>query len=236
MSAWHGGFSDKREAKEFSRRKKLAKQNQEKNALEISYNNKKLFSTLASLCIGITAGVGALEVASFVFPFSILIAVGVGLGFAFASKFFVFGVEKPRMLLGGTKALESKIIDAEDKLRKLEFENQFHRNSNIGDELEGIIGSAYELLDLLEGKPDKIVGARDFLGYYLDECISMIQKHKELEEGAPKVESGKKIEEVMVGMNIAFERQLDKIRRNEAVDLDLDIQVLKNDLIGKGVK
>ncbi len=233
MSAWHG---DSNGSKRNSLVKKANKETREQNLLNISYKKKVLFSQIASICVGSLAGVGTLEVASIIFPFNILAAIGVSLIVTVIGIFFVFNVEKPRQILGGKKMLADKVTGAEEKIRKIEFLCQWHRNTKIGNSMSEIANLADDLLDILYDRPDKIVAARDFLGYYLDECISIIQKYKDMEEGKHKIEATKKIEESFASIETAFQNEIEKFKKNEAYELDLDIAVLKNDLRGKGIK
>lgn len=236
MSAWHEFTGNDKDRRSFSRMKRVARKEQENKSSLFDYRLMNSFSWFGSVIVGVLVGFGVVEVLSFPFLIELIPSLAVAGAIGLLSKRFVFIVAKPRTLIGGTKVLESKIVDAEDKLRTLRQEKQLHRNSKIGKKLDVIVDSAYDLLDLLDDKPNKIIAARDFLGYYLDECISIIRQYKNMEDGKHKIEAAKNVEEVLSGVESAFKKQIEKFQKNEAVDLGLDIQVLKNDLKGKGIK
>ncbi len=200
------------------------------------YKTMNAMGWALSTIIGVVVGVGVIDTLAFPFLIELIPSIGFGALVGFGAKKVIFAVEKPCKLFDGNYILEGKLADAEDKLKIIRTQKHFHKNSVIGNELDDIVDLAHNLLYMLEDNPHKIIAARDFLCYYLDECISMLEQLENMDESKHKIESTRNIEEVLSGMNKAFQKEIERFQKSKAVELDLDIAVLKNELRGKGIK
>ena len=88
-------------------------------------------------------------------------------------------------------------------------------------------------------KPEREQDVRKFMNYYLPTTIKLLRSYDLLEDqtyqGENIVESRRKIEEVLDTLIVAYERQLDRLFRNDALDIATDIDVLETMMAGDGL-
>jgi 5-bromo-4-chloroindolyl phosphate hydrolysis protein len=81
-----------------------------------------------------------------------------------------------------------------------------------------------------EGSKD-LKPAKQFLNYYLDAAMKIVTRYAELATGpagSPEVmQSLAKAESVMDTLNESFEKQQAKLKENDVLDLDTEIQVFE---------
>ena len=119
-------------------------------------------------------------------------------------------------------------------------------------ELGGVIGSpavaarvcriqalAQRILDVVGEKPEKKQQARKFLQYYLPATLKLLETY--VRTGAQPVqapsirEAREDIEQVLDTLAAAYERQLDSLFADEALDITTDVRVLEAMLAGDGL-
>lgn len=85
---------------------------------------------------------------------------------------------------------------------------------------------------------------RRFLNYYLPTTVKLLKAYEDMEEqdtaGENIVETMKKINEMLSTIGVAFEKQLDKMFADDALDISTDITVFESilkqeDLIGESI-
>ncbi|MBQ0037882.1 MAG: 5-bromo-4-chloroindolyl phosphate hydrolysis family protein [Clostridiales bacterium] len=96
------------------------------------------------------------------------------------------------------------------------------------DRLEEIAGRIFRIV---ESEPDKKVRAATFLNYYLPTTQKLLDSYAEFEEagvsGTNLNQAKEKIEKTMDSIVAGFERQLDELYQDEAMDIDSDIRVME---------
>ena len=104
------------------------------------------------------------------------------------------------------------------------------------DRLEAVTSKIFELA---EKDPDKLPQLRRFMDYYLPTALKLLKSYAEFDsqgvDGAILSDSKKKIEDTMDTLVVGFEQQLDKLFRDDALDLSADISVLKNMMAQDGL-
>ena len=115
---------------------------------------------------------------------------------------------------------------------QIEDEGVSRRIDRIGTLTAGIFRVVIE-------KPEREQDVRKFMNYYLPTTLKLLRSYDLLEDqsyqGENIVESRRKIEEVLDMLIQAFERQLDRLFRNEALDIATDIDVLETLMAGDGL-
>lgn len=96
------------------------------------------------------------------------------------------------------------------------------------------------IFDAISQKPGKAGQVRRFMNYYLPTSIKLLESYTRLDDistGHENVESTKlKIRSSMGMIADAFEKQLDNLYADEALDITTDIEVMESVLKGEGLK
>ena len=130
------------------------------------------------------------------------------------------------------------------------------------DELERILNELYQLNEQIEDEavsaridrigtltagifravidnPEREQDVRKFMNYYLPTTLKLLKSYDMLEEqsyqGENIVASRRKIESVLDTLIAAFEKQLDRLFQNDALDIATDIDVLETMMAGDGL-
>ena len=88
-------------------------------------------------------------------------------------------------------------------------------------------------------KPEREQDVRTFMNYYLPTTLKLLRSYDLLEDQTYQsqniVESRRKIENVLDMLITAYEKQLDRLFRNDALDIATDIDVLETMMAGDGL-
>ena len=99
------------------------------------------------------------------------------------------------------------------------------------DHLETVAGKIFREV---EEHPEKQQQAATFLNYYLPTTLKLLDSYAKFEEAGTGIEgenlsrAQERIEETMDALIKGFDKQLDDLYRNEAMDIDSDIRVMEN--------
>lgn len=97
------------------------------------------------------------------------------------------------------------------------------------DHLETVAGKIFREV---EQHPEKQQQAAAFLNYYLPTTLKLLDSYAKFEEAGIEGENlsraQERIEETMDALIKGFDKQLDDLYRNEAMDIDSDIRVMEN--------
>ena len=97
------------------------------------------------------------------------------------------------------------------------------------DHLETVAGKIFREV---EEHPEKQHQAATFLNYYLPTTLKLLDSYAKFEEAGIEGENlsraQERIEETMDALIKGFDKQLDDLYRNEAMDIDSDIRVMEN--------
>lgn len=97
------------------------------------------------------------------------------------------------------------------------------------DHLETVAGKIFREV---EEQPEKQQQAATFLNYYLPTTLKLLDSYAKFEEAGIEGENlsraQERIEETMDALIKGFDKQLDDLYRNEAMDIDSDIRVMEN--------
>ena len=96
-----------------------------------------------------------------------------------------------------------------------------------------------KIFKLAKEQPEKLGSMRKFMDYYLPTSLKLLARYEKLDaqgvEGTNISESKRQIEETMDTMITAFEKQLDKLFQDDALDIASDVEVLENMLKKDGL-
>jgi 5-bromo-4-chloroindolyl phosphate hydrolysis protein len=162
------------------------------------------------------------------------ISAGLGLA-AFIGSSFLFGGKSKELEIvvnGITREKYNEIIQqGKDKLKMLASFISQVQDIAIKKKIKEISDVVEKIFLDIEKDPKDIKPAREFLSYYLDTTINILNRYTEISSQnirSKKIdETLKKVEDLLDAIKVAFEKQLEKLLNDDILDLDSDIKVLE---------
>ena len=112
-------------------------------------------------------------------------------------------------------------------------------NRQVKEQCNSIIQVSKEILERVMKKPEKMPSIRRFLTNHLPTTLNLVEEYVDMEnqrtKGSNIHASMKKIEDALELMEQALKKQLDGLFGSAAMDLDVDVDVLKNVLKKDGL-
>lgn len=129
-----------------------------------------------------------------------------------------------------------KVYPEERRIRKLNEEIDDEHVSRRLDRLEIL---THKILAYAEAHPEKEASLRQFHNHYLPKTFNILESYARMErtgvDGGNISSAMKDVEEIMDKLVAGFEKQLDALYENEAMDVSTDISVLENMLSMEGL-
>jgi len=162
------------------------------------------------------------------------IAAGLGLAAFIGSSFLFAGKNKELDIVvnGITREKYNEIIQqGKDKLKMLASFISQVQDVAIKKKIKEISDIVEKIFLDIEKDPKDIKPAREFLSYYLDTTLNILNKYTEISGQnirSKKIDDTlKKVEDLLDAIKVAFEKQLEKLLNDDILDLDSDIKVLE---------
>ncbi|MEO1090361.1 MAG: 5-bromo-4-chloroindolyl phosphate hydrolysis family protein [Pseudomonadota bacterium] len=129
------------------------------------------------------------------------------------------------------KALE----EAETKLADIRHSANGLANRELKGRIERIIDRANAVLDEIERDPKDLSRARRFLNTYLDGTRNVIKGYVARQDDFSETELAQNFKNVLATIEKVFDEQVEHLKKDEALDLDVAIDVLHTQLTKEGV-
>lgn len=175
----------------------------------------------------------------FTIPY-ILMATGLSVAaYLVAGKFFPGRkVEVAEVLFSGDSALDKQLKESADALSRLREANEDIPSPTITAQLDRVDAAGRKILSAVAEKPARAAQVRKFLNYYLPTTDKLLKQYRVLRDGG----SGENVKKAMLSVESsldmiarAFEKQLDNLYRDEALDITTDVQVLETMMASDGL-
>lgn len=112
-------------------------------------------------------------------------------------------------------------------------------NETVRAKIERLKSTCGRILAYVQEHPKSAGGLRKFMNYYLPTLQKLVDTYALMEkqgvEGENISSSKARIEEMLDTMDLAFEKQLDALFGDTALDIDTDITVMQNMMAGEGL-
>ena len=186
----------------------------------------------------VVSGVGggaALAVAAIGLNVPLVVAVAAGGGVYAGLSLLLSAVADPnaRLLADGLSHGEAaqRIKDGERKLAIIRRLRRQIVDRQIGRQVETICAVGDKIFLNLRTDPKSVKGARRFLAYYLDATTLVIQRYVDLSRQAasnPEVrKASNSFAEALTLIQGTFEKQYERLLRDDVLDFDTEVTVLK---------
>ena len=194
------------------------------------------FSNIAGFLSGVIGG-GSFLLLFFILRFPIVPSLLLGLAVFGGTYLCVYAFRpKPRLSfeLGADmtpQLLETTMKEGGEKVRALAECSRDIKDPAVQVKVARIIDVVKRIYADFEKDPKDIKKAKQFLSYYLDTSIKIVKKYRDLSlqnVRSPDITATlTKAERMLDNIETAFEKQLARLLRDDALDLDTDIQTLE---------
>ena len=133
-------------------------------------------------------------------------------------------------------ALKQERDRALSEMRRL---NDSIQDPTLSQQIDRLEHTTQKIMDAVAKSPDKLPQIRRFLNYYLPTTLKLLNAYDRMDatgvEGANIDGTKGRIEDIMSTICTAFDRQLDALYGQEAMDISTDIDVLEQMLAREGL-
>jgi hypothetical protein len=146
---------------------------------------------------------------------------------------------EPEPKTTGNAELDALIDERDKALGEMHRLNDSIKDEKISAQIDHLEGTTKKITDYVVANPQKLTQIRRFMNYYLPTTLKLLNAYDRM--GAAGVEGANidgtmgKIEKMMDTVVLAFDKQLDALFGDEALDISSDITVLENMLAREGL-
>ncbi|MEZ5824609.1 MAG: 5-bromo-4-chloroindolyl phosphate hydrolysis family protein [Geminicoccaceae bacterium] len=127
------------------------------------------------------------------------------------------------------------VSEAESKIREIELNARELHNRELTERLTRIAARARAVLAQVERDPGDLRRARRFFVTYLDGTRDVVRKYREQQNDLSTTPLAESFRHVLETVEKVFIEQAEVLKRNESLDLEVQIEVLKTQLEREGV-
>ena len=139
----------------------------------------------------------------------------------------------------GNEEIDKLIAERDRALGEMRRLNDTIEDAVISGQIDHLEDVTAKIIDAVVAKPAKLPQLRQFLNYYLPTTLKLLNAYDRMAAAGvsgTNIDGTKaKIEDIMGTICTAFDRQLDALYGEEALDISTDIAVLENLLAQEGL-
>ena len=146
--------------------------------------------------------------------------------------------KEPEKAAAGEDDCESVIREGREALRSIRHANDLIPDPALSAQIDSIEQSCSQILSILEQRPTLLPQLRTFLRYYLPTTLKLLDARARLEHTAntPKArEVRTRISEALGVIDKAFQRQVEALDEYRFIDLESEMDVLRDMLRSDGL-
>ena len=146
---------------------------------------------------------------------------------------------EPEPVRTGNEELDKMIADGQLALKEMRRLDDNIKDEVISGQIRKLEELSGKIFDQVQQKPEKLPQIRKFMNYYLPTTLKLLNAYDRMGDagisGANIDGSRSKIEDMMTTIVSAFDKQLDALFADEALDISTDITVMENLLRQEGL-
>ncbi len=127
------------------------------------------------------------------------------------------------------------IAEAEAKIDEIKEHAATLQNRELRGRIDRIVDRAHAVLDEIERDPKDLARARRFLNTYLDGTRNVIRDYTRRQQDFAQTELASNFTNVLGTIEQVFDDQVEHLKKDEALDLEVAIEVLQTQLTREGV-
>ena len=120
--------------------------------------------------------------------------------------------------------------EAKDKLAHISNDMRNIKDTSLYNKLDIAVAKAEKILQTIQKDPKDIRVARKFLSVYIDGVAKVTDSYTALDEKQITPETKAKLHALMDDVEVRFDKELARLKSNNAFDLDVHIDVLKEQI------
>jgi 5-bromo-4-chloroindolyl phosphate hydrolysis protein len=171
-------------------------------------------------------------------PVSLALAAGVGAGTWMAASGNSFrGIEIKGTAELSAEEIQQMLESGEKKTAEIARAAGAVKDPEFASGAKDIVATSHDILGYLSKNPARVKRARKFLSYYLDTTLFIVKGYAEVEaSNDPEIAASRgKQKEILITIKQAFDKQLAVLLRNDVMDIDAEIDVLRSTLKSEGL-
>ena len=141
--------------------------------------------------------------------------------------------EKPAST--GDPELDALVQERDRAVSEMRRLNDAIADPTISAQIDHLESTTTKIISYVVEHPKKLPQIRKFLNYYLPTTLKLLNAYDRMGSAGVSGENMGKIEAMMSPVDQAFDRQLDALFGDEALDISTDITVLENLLAQEGL-
>ena len=145
--------------------------------------------------------------------------------------------EKPKST--GKPEIDKLIAERDKALGEMRRLNESIRDEKISAQIDHLEDVTRKIIDRVVEQPKKLSQIRKFMNYYLPTTLKLLNAYDRMDSagiaGENITTTKQKVEEMMNTIVKAYDRQLDALYGEEALDISTDITVMENLLAQEGL-
>jgi len=142
-------------------------------------------------------------------------------------------------VMSGDKNVDQTLQEGRGYIKRLRELNDLIEDEKLSNDMDRLEHVAGSIFNYIAKHPNKAPRIRRFVNYYLPSTIKMLETYHTLSmqgvSGGNISDTMDRIEKIMDTMTLAFEKQLDALFSDEAIDISTDIQVLEGMFAQEGL-
>lgn len=139
----------------------------------------------------------------------------------------------------GNEELDRMIADGQAALKEMRRLNDSIQDETISAQIDRLEAISAKIFQQVQKEPRQLPQIRKFMSYYLPTTLKLLRAYEELSHQGVQGEniSGtmERVRSMMSTIVTAFERQLDSLFGDQALDISTDITVLENMMAREGL-
>ena len=139
----------------------------------------------------------------------------------------------------GNPELDKMIADGEGAIKAMRALNDSIQDETISGQIDRLEEVSARIFQYVKDNPAKLPQIRKFMSYYLPTTIKLLTAYDQMSRqgvaGQNITGTMEKVEGMMASIVLAFEKQLDSLFGDEAMDISTDITVLENMMVREGL-
>lgn len=147
--------------------------------------------------------------------------------------------EPPVKKSSGNAEVDKVVEEGTDYLRRLRKADENIEDEEISDAIVRMEEISFRIFAYICDNPKKVGQIRKFMNYYLPTTLKLLESYDRMSrqdvEGENITQSMEEIERIMHTIVLAFEKQLDALFQDEAMDISTDITVLEGMMAQEGI-
>lgn len=210
------------------------------------YNDRKLAKAPPPyrLAGAIALGLGFATIGAFATAYGLVMGLVFGAVGGFCCS-LVYGID-PKLSKGldadvvaktgvKTQQVINAVVEAEAKIHEIEDNAGRLKNRELKGRIGRIVDHAHAVLDEIERDPKDLARARRFLVTYLDGTRNVIRDFTARQEDFADSNLANNFQSVLGTIEKVFAEQVEHLKRDENLDLEVAIEVLNTQLTREGV-